>query len=332
MPEQHNISERPESNHRDSLRNALVATAVAGALLPGVIQHTETTPVESTSTEYVTDYVVQQLPQEPTELEIKLPGTVENKYQRDFETDFEDRATSLDQVGTILDEQLTQKDWQDVTKVEIIGMASAEDDAPDEGLSQPSTINLELAKQRAQLAHDATTEVFSQHGINSEAITEVSAREDSWSEEEFEHGQKLADQFGYSNVANMVEKYNLDTKTVPPAIVDFLKPLLDARRGAVIRLTLPKRGEEAKVVIIPIQRIEQKTEQKNITTQNREVVSNRTVGFIPDVEKVKTEVHSMKSRGSQDRDLYQAQIPHRQIRGQKPVRHRGRTHMTGPRW
>lgn len=318
-----------EASRHSRLREALAATAVVASLLPGVAheRHTEVTNIPTV--EVSTDTVTQVIPGEPIQKSIDIRDNVSNKYQADFETDHQDAESSLEQVDALLEQELGSDGWQKVSKIEVVGMASAEDEKADGGEQTPSVPNADLALQRGKLSGAAVLEAFKKRGINADKIIEVSGREDTWSDEEMQNGQALAEQFGYSTVDEMVDYYNNEPGSTPDAVNEFLKPLLDARRGAHITVTMKDSEGHERTVQIPVVRVERGSEQVKKVTDTKRISSIQNQAVLAATQHPdKIPPHASRSRQA---DPHRGEQSWQRIKGQKPIKHRGRTHQTGPR-
>ncbi|HSX46654.1 MAG TPA: hypothetical protein VLF87_01540 [Patescibacteria group bacterium] len=239
-------NDHPTPSKTARIGGAMLITA--GLLAAGQTTHETVTTTHPVAVVETVDTPV-AVPQNPTELDISVPGDVLNAYQRDFEVNPSDQKDSDQQVASLIEQALPRDQWSDIKSVSIIGMASAEDERADQGLQSESIPNQHLAEERADLAELAVDDVLGSSVDLSHKVT-VKAVEHKWNDDDVATGEALAEQFGYGSVANLVEQYNLHPGSVPPSVEQFLKPLLDANRGAKIRIILPGEDQDKPRVVI----------------------------------------------------------------------------------
>jgi hypothetical protein len=233
----------------------------------------------------------------PEDLTVTLTPDIENGYRVDFQTTEDDGEASKDQSTQQLAEVLSESDWSRVYDIQITGSASAEDEAQGGGFQADSEKNTNLALQRALLAAKPVIDSFAEKGIDvhkpvekvdgeaAEAMIQVTGVEDSWSDEDMTTASGLAERFGYDSVEQMVEFRN-DGKPMPPAVDEFLKPLLDDKRGAeiVLKLRGDDGGERTVLVSVDRERVVVTETTRDVVT--KDIVSNNVIGNLPEEHQI----------------------------------------------
>lgn len=278
-----------------------IGAVVAPALLmvannmPGVGYNTETVDRLVTEHHQVIDEEVVTLPANPADTKITIRTDVDNEHRVDFQTTESDAESSEDQVATQLEAALDEDDWARVYDISVTGMASAEDEQPGGGLQEQSDANTNLALQRALLASKPVLDAFAAKGIDArqpvekvdgqpaEPMLQFAGVEDTWSDNDLTKATEFAEQFGYDSAEAMVEHYN-DGGT-PPAVNEFLKPLLDDQRGAEITLKLrDANGGEGEQIIVTRVRDVVSVKRVSQEMKQRDIVNNQVAGNIPEHE------------------------------------------------
>lgn len=294
------MQEQPPTPNQDpthSIAQKGGAIALTGALLlgsnmPGVAHHAESVTSQVSTVEQVVDEVPVDLLGNPAETTVVLTPDVNNQYRVDFKTTETDGQSSESQVTTELDKVLSPTDWAKVYDISVRGESSAEDEQHGGGLQAQSEVNTNLALQRALIAASPVADAFKAKGIDvqqavekqpgqpAEKMMQVQGVEDSWSDADMQKAANFAEQFGYTGVEDMVVHHN-DGGT-PPAVNEFLKPLLEDHRGAAITLKL--RGDDGKDKVVMVSVVHDKVTVKDVThdVNTTEIVNNQTVGNIPE--------------------------------------------------
>lgn len=296
MPEQPTIPETQAAVHHTTARKIGAATLPAALLMANnmpVVGH-QTEAVTSTETAVVveSEQVPVSMPADPGEFSVVIKQGVDNEYRVDFQTTESDARTSEDQTVTQLGEVLSEDDWSRVYDIEVRGLASAEDEQADGGLQQPSDANTNLALQRALIAAKPVIDTFAAKGIDvmqpvekeagtpAEQMLHAEGIEDSWSDDDMGNAEEFVSQFGYEDVKQMVQHYN--DGGAPPAVEEFLDPLLKDKRGAEIILHLRDADGEERTIMTTVER--ERVEVKEITEEvkTERLVSNNVIGRLPE--------------------------------------------------
>lgn len=285
-------------NHRGAQKvGAVLAPAVLllANNIPGV-GHSSEQQVSTQKTVVVESSQVPVTLPAPEDTTITLKPDVNNEYRVNFQTTEGDAVSSESQTTSQLEDVLGADGWGRVYDIQVTGMASAEDEQPGGGLQTASDSNTNLALQRALLAAKPVVDSFAKHGIDvhkavektegkpSEEMLQVHGVEDQWSDDDMKVASDFAKQFGYASVEDMVVHHN-DGGT-PPAVDEFLKPLLEDHRGAEITLKLRDDGGGERTVLVTVEN--KRTVVKDVTKEIpvTNIVTNNIEGNIPEHEEV----------------------------------------------
>lgn len=326
---------RPETNLDENLKQKIIAGGAAVALVAGMpmvksVEHSTQSITTDVSQDQVSSQAIEVLPANPTELKIEVnTDQVSNEHREDFQTTPEDETSTSSQVSEAVS-GLTSEQLDNLASIQVTGLASAEDEAANQGLQTPSEQNQQLAQQRADIAEGAVVSAFDQRGKSVEDIMTVQAEEHQWSDEQLAAAEQLATEAGFANAGAMVEAYNDDPDSATDQVKDFLSPLLDVNRGATVTMNFESpvaqdapASAEAGPEVVP----NEESEVETITTESTEVISpSRDKAVMAQA----LEAKRRQNGGTQfdRRDGFKDDIAPRQNNGQKPIRHRGRTHMT----
>lgn len=283
-PTKHNSTQEQQAGWEFSKGRSVLATvALNGALLVnGALPHGEV-DVHRTSTEQVQEVVVDEVTGEATSTQnVEMPfqsmDSVGEQWARRFAEDPQAgellQESETARVASGIKEMLdTNQDCQ-IDTIELTGRASDDDDNTNEqgvrtaGLGEPDADgeNIELAEKRSSVFEEKLRAELVAQGVDPSQLpfVQMPGVEDLMDSSEIEQVDAFVEQFGYDSRTQLVEQYNRDPDSVPPAALEFLDQTLKSERTVTVSIkgTCEEQVQSTVETTEYVERVERKEVQK----------------------------------------------------------------------
>lgn len=286
-PKQNHAAQEQRTDWEISKGRSAVATiALNGALLlNGALPHGELADFHTTRTEHTQEVVVDEVTGEVTSTQdVAMPFQLAEKVGEQWARRFADdpqagellQESETTRVATGIRELLTTNDDCRIDAIELTGQASDDDDNTNEqgvrtaGLGELDADgeNIELAEKRSSVFEEKLRAELTAQGVDAGQLpfVQMPGVEDLMTEAEIGQVDAFVEQFGYSSRATLIEQYNRNPDSMPPATVAFFDQALKAERIVTVAIkgTCMDQVQTTTEVTEYVERVERKEVQKEI--------------------------------------------------------------------